>query len=96
MRPSCSRRFRQIPFDMSFVYNGTDFSDMVLPDTAFDFPNGGVSAFTVTGIDPNLRLDPTNPTAFCNRADVRGCRELHRHHDADYDPRAGVNYAARF
>jgi hypothetical protein len=60
------------PFDLSFVYNGTDFNDMVLPNTVFDFPNGGLSAFTVTGIDPNLRLDPTNSTAFITALTFEG------------------------
>jgi len=52
------------PFDISFTYNGTDFSNMLLPGTVFDFPTLGVGAFTVTGIDPSDGLDPTNPTAF--------------------------------
>jgi hypothetical protein len=52
------------PFDVSFACNGTDFNDMVLPTTVFDFCSAGVSAFTVTGIDPSDGLDPTNPTAF--------------------------------
>ena len=51
------------PFDVSFVYNGTSFSEMVAPKTVFDFPAGGVSAFTVTGIDPADGLDPSN-TSF--------------------------------
>lgn len=52
------------PFDLSFLYDGTDYSDMVLPDTVFDFPAGGVDAFTVTGIDPADGLDPADTTAF--------------------------------
>jgi hypothetical protein len=52
------------PFDVSFVDNGTDFSDMVSPETMFDFPTGGVGAFTVTGIDPSDGLDPGDTTAF--------------------------------
>ncbi len=52
------------PFDVSFIYNGMDFSDMVSPETVFDFPNGGVDAFTVTGIDPADGLDPADTTAF--------------------------------
>ena len=52
------------PFDVSFVYNGVDFSDIVLPKTAFEFPIGGVDAFTVTGIDPSDGLDPGDTTAF--------------------------------
>ena len=41
-----------------------NFNDMVLPKTVFDFPTGGVSAFTVTGIDPADGLDPADTTAF--------------------------------
>ena len=52
------------PFDVSFMYNGMDFNDMVMPETIFDFPNGGVGAFTVTGIDPADGLDPADTTAF--------------------------------
>jgi hypothetical protein len=52
------------PFDLSFLYDGSDFSDMVLPETVFDFPTGGVGAFTVTGIDPADGLDPADTTAF--------------------------------
>jgi hypothetical protein len=37
---------------------------MVLPETVFDFPTGGVGAFTVTGIDPADGLDPADTTAF--------------------------------
>ncbi|MFL5283745.1 MAG: hypothetical protein ACJ8AW_22830, partial [Rhodopila sp.] len=36
----------------------------VAPNTVFNFPTGGVSTFTVTGIDPADNLDPTNATAF--------------------------------
>jgi hypothetical protein len=52
------------PFDVSFMYNGMDFNDMVMPETIFDFPNGGVGAFTVTGIDPADGLHPADTTAF--------------------------------
>ncbi len=52
------------PFDVSFIYDGMSFSDLVAPETVFDFPDGGVSAFTVTGIDPSDGLDPGNTTAF--------------------------------
>ena len=52
------------PFDVSFVYDGVDFSDLVAPETVFDFPGLGVSAFTVTGIDPSDGLDPGNTTAL--------------------------------
>jgi hypothetical protein len=35
-----------------------------MPETVFDFPTGGVSAFTVGGIDPADGLDPADTTAF--------------------------------
>jgi hypothetical protein len=52
------------PFDLSFMYDGMEFNDMVMPETVFDFPAGGVDAFTVTGIDPADGLDPADMTAF--------------------------------
>jgi len=52
------------PFDLSFLYNGTVFTDMLAPKTVFDFPAGGVDGFTVTGIDPTDGLDPADTTAF--------------------------------
>jgi len=52
------------PFDLSFVWNGTTFDELLAPNTWFSFPMGGVNAFTVTGIDPSDGLDPANTTAF--------------------------------
>ncbi len=52
------------PFDVSFVYDGIDYSKMVSPEMMFDFPADGVDAFTVTGIDPADGLDPGDTTAF--------------------------------
>jgi hypothetical protein len=37
---------------------------MVAPDVQIFFPEGGVNAFSVTGIDPAAGLDPNNVTAF--------------------------------
>ncbi len=51
-------------FDVSFTYDGMKYSDMVAPLTVFDFPAGGVNAFTVTGIDPADGLDPSDTSAF--------------------------------
>jgi hypothetical protein len=52
------------PYDLSFLDNGTMVTDLVDPNIVFDFPTGGVGAFTVTGIDPSLGLDSTDTTAF--------------------------------
>jgi len=46
------------PYDVSFLYDGNELSDMVSPESVFDFPSGGVDAFKVTGIDPADGLDP--------------------------------------
>jgi hypothetical protein len=51
-------------FDLSFMFNGIGFNDMVMPGAVFGFPTGGVSTFTVTGIDPADGLDPSDTTAF--------------------------------
>jgi PEP-CTERM motif len=52
------------PFNLSFVYDGVGYNDMLAPETVFDFPSGGVDAFNVTGIDPSDGLDPADTTAF--------------------------------
>lgn len=72
------------PFDLSFLYDGTGYSDMVMPETVFDFPAGGVDAFTVTGIDPADGLDPADTTAFIYRIDLRRRRHVYWHADADH------------
>ncbi len=46
------------------MYTGMSFNDMGMPETIFDFPMGGVGAFTVPGIDPADGLDPADTTAF--------------------------------
>jgi hypothetical protein len=37
---------------------------MVAPGGTFDLPDGGVTSFDVTGIDPSLMLNPGDTTAF--------------------------------
>lgn len=49
---------------VSFQRNGQQTASSVTANTQFFFPTGGVSTFTVTGIDPNAALDPTAPQAF--------------------------------
>jgi hypothetical protein len=51
-------------YNLSFLNNGTLDTELVSGGVPFFFPNGGVDMFTVTGIDPTLGLDPSNPTAF--------------------------------
>lgn len=52
------------PFTLTFQEGGHTFTDSLSPDTQFFFPNGGVSAFTVTGIDAADHIAPGNTTAF--------------------------------
>ncbi len=52
------------PFDVSFIYNGVKYSDVLASLTVLDFPAGGVSQFTVTGIDPSDGIDPDDTSAF--------------------------------
>ncbi len=59
-------------FDVSFTWDGIMYSDMVAPLTVFDFPYGGVDAFTVTGIDPADGLDPSNTQAFVTELTFEG------------------------
>ena len=53
------------PYDL-YLWNGSTFvfDTTLAADTVFDFTSGGVSEFEVLGIDPSLRLDPENTTAF--------------------------------
>jgi hypothetical protein len=39
-------------------------TSLVSGGSTFDFPAGGVSSFTISGIDPSLGLDPGNALAF--------------------------------
>ncbi len=52
------------PYDLSFLDNGVLESVLLNPNALFSFPDGGVSAFRVTGIDSSLGLSPLNTTAF--------------------------------
>src|SRR5579864_1489587 len=52
------------PFHVSFLEGGSTVSDAVSGGSKFCFPVGGVSAFDVLGIDPNLGLDPNNTMSF--------------------------------
>lgn len=49
-----------------YTWNGSSFvfDTTLAANTVFDFGGGGVSEFEVLGIDPDLGLDPNNPTAF--------------------------------
>jgi PEP-CTERM motif len=51
-------------FDLSYLENGSWRTATVAPGGTFDFPDGGVTSFDVTGIDPSLMLDPGDTTAF--------------------------------
>jgi hypothetical protein len=51
-------------FTLSFLNNGILDTELLAGGSLFFFPTGGISMFTVTGIDPALGLDPSNPTAF--------------------------------
>lgn len=52
------------PYHISFFYNGALVDQSLLANVEFMFPGGGVSEFTITGIDPADGLDPANTTAF--------------------------------
>ncbi len=52
------------PYTVSFINNGVQETDTVAPNTLFTFPNGGVSTFTVTGVNVADDLNPANATAF--------------------------------
>ena len=64
LRQSFFLRFDLIRSTSHLPLNGTAYSDTVAPLTVFDFPTGGVNAFTVTGIDPADGLDPSDTSAF--------------------------------
>ncbi len=51
-------------FKIDYVVGGSDVEVDAHGGTQFLFPDGGVAKFRVTGIDPGLGLDPSNPTAF--------------------------------
>lgn len=52
------------PFDLSYLDGSSWLKALVAPGGTFDFPDGGVASFDVTGIDPALMLDPGDTTAF--------------------------------
>ena len=49
---------------MTFSQGGSKVSTPVNANTQFFFPVGGVSTFSVTGIDPSAALDPSDAGAF--------------------------------
>jgi hypothetical protein len=51
-------------FTVTYSLGGQTTSSSVGAGTPFNFPSGGVRSFTVTGIDPNASVDPTNGGAF--------------------------------
>jgi hypothetical protein len=44
--------------------DGTVLATGVMQNDIFTFANGGVTTFSVRGIEPSIALDPSNPTAF--------------------------------
>jgi Fibronectin type III domain/PEP-CTERM motif len=61
------------PYDL-YLWNGSGFvfDTTLAEDTLFSFESVGVSKFEVLGIDPNLDIDPTNPTAFVTALTFEG------------------------
>ncbi|HKX05938.1 MAG TPA: PEP-CTERM sorting domain-containing protein [Methylomirabilota bacterium] len=51
-------------FTLNFLVGQSLIHQLIAPNTQFFFPEGGVDAFDVTGIDPSANLDPGNVTAF--------------------------------
>src|ERR1700730_1529675 len=51
-------------FTLSFLQGQSVVLQQILANTQFFFPQGGVSAFDVTGIETSAGLDPNNVTAF--------------------------------
>jgi PEP-CTERM motif len=51
-------------FTLSYLLGQNVILQQILADTQFFFPQGGVSAFDVTGIETSAGLDPNNVTAF--------------------------------
>lgn len=54
-------------FILSFFDGVNDIEIPLLADVEFLFPEGGVSAFTILGIDPAAMLDPGDVTAFISQ-----------------------------
>jgi len=51
-------------FTLSYLQGQSLILQQILANTQFFFPQGGVSAFDVTGIETSAGLDPDNVTAF--------------------------------
>jgi hypothetical protein len=51
-------------FKIDYFVGGSEVQVDAPGGTPFLFPGDGVARFKVTGIDPGLGLDPSNPTAF--------------------------------
>jgi hypothetical protein len=51
-------------FILSYEFDGKLFRELLDPNTWFDFPDGGVAEFSVTGIDVSAMLNPADTTAF--------------------------------
>jgi PEP-CTERM motif-containing protein len=51
-------------FLLSFLLGQNTILQQIAANTQFFFPQGGVSAFDVTGIETSAGLDPNNVTAF--------------------------------
>ena len=51
-------------FTLAFLLAGNPVVEQLLANVQFFFPQGGVSAFDVTGIETSAMLDPANVTAF--------------------------------
>jgi PEP-CTERM motif len=51
-------------FTLSYLQGQSLILQQILANTQFFFPQGGVSAFDVTGIETSTGLDPENVTAF--------------------------------
>jgi hypothetical protein len=51
-------------FDLSYLLNGSEIATMLDAGIQYFFPAGGIGEFTVTGINPADRVDPTNALSF--------------------------------
>jgi hypothetical protein len=51
-------------FTLAYLQGQDHILQQILANTQFFFPQGGVSAFDVTGIETSAMLDPNNVTAF--------------------------------
>jgi hypothetical protein len=51
-------------FDLDYLVNGQAVHSLLAHDVQFFFPQGGVGAFRVSGIETSAMLDPANVTAF--------------------------------